>query len=129
MKILKRFFNIFKNRNSTLIKKQDNSKLVQSFNINSLQDKGENFEKMFVDYDSFKITISNINYSINVLFTRDLDSIKKEKIFKFVKEEFYKNITPPILGLNIRLIYDLSAGYKSIPEEKILKIFIGNTEL
>lgn len=121
MKILKDFFNT--------LKKRDNYKLIQSYNINSVQDKGENFEKMFIDYDSFKITIANVDYTINVLFTRDLNLDKKEKIFKFVKEEFYKNTTPPLLGLNIRLIYDLSAGYKSIPEEKKLKIFIGNTEM
>lgn len=129
MKFFKKFFSNFKNSNSKTNKNQDNFELIRNLNITSIENNDKTFEEKFVNYDSFEITQDNINYSINVLFTKDLDLKQKEKIFKFVKEEFNKNVTPPLIGLNIRLMYDLCTGYKNISDRKTLKIFIGNTEI
>lgn len=129
MKIFKNLFSNLKNPNNKINKNQDYFELIRNLNITSIENKDNTFEEKFINYDSFEITQANLNYSINVLFTKNLEPKQKEKIFKFVKEEFSKNVTPPLIGLNIRLMYDLCTGYKNISDKKILKIFIGNIEI
>lgn len=121
---MKFFQKIFRNnkRNKKLTESQNST----DSSILQFEDKDNEFEKMFIEYDTFKSGKQNNINKITFYFTPDVDNEQKKILFNHISYGLSKPVNP------ITFLYDTSAEFKltisvkSVPEESKLRLFIGN---
>lgn len=121
MKFFQKFFKSNK-RNNKIMESQDSA----DSSILQFEDKDNEFEKLFTEYDTFKSGKPNTINKITFYFTQDIDNEQKKILFNHISYGLSKPVNP------IAFLYDTSAEFKltisvkSVPEENKLKLFIGN---
>lgn len=128
---LKNVFNNLFSRRNKLEQKEDGNKNFQysNFRTEKIDDSNNDFEKNFTEYETFIITQSNVDYHISTMFTDKIPNETKMLITNFIKDGFNNNIDPLTIIFNVQIAFSLNVARKGIPEEKKLKILIGNINI
>lgn len=121
---MKFFQKIFKNirRNKKIKESKDST----DSSILQFEDKDNEFEKMFIEYDTFRSGKQTTINKITFYFTPDVDNEQKKVLFNHISYGLSKPVDPIAFLYNTSAEFKLTISVKSVPEENKLKLFIGN---
>lgn len=109
-------------RNSKLTKSQDSD----DSSILQFEDNDNEFEKMFIEYDTFKSGKQTEINKITFYFTPDINSEDKKILFNHISYGLSRPVNPIAFLYDTSAEFKLTVSIKSVPEEHKLKLFIGN---